>query len=379
MTAQGQGPPPGISFFTEPEVRMPSAAATHKAPQWAQWAHSKKRSRKKRQEPSTDSGATGSHQRDASGQRPTAHKQDRRTTDTWEDDSWDTAGYRAKQDRDIKAWAEHKDDRTTDWQKDCSAHAAGTWKNDNWDTGDLSSKHESAPKIKPEQQDYTATKEQQDETGQTTADDDEGSELEIIATTIKVKKKIFKAVTTVIQSGFALDHRRSTMGLAQISPSKALAILGNIHTTNPANAQRYLDQSIEEVIATHGSTQPQARPMPSHVKHMHWTAELISRQLVNFVRYPTTRPRGLHVYRHDMLRIEDVMTWWGTREGLTTTEVIEAVRAHSMDRTRKRFTLVTESHRTMLMVHKHMPVGQATHRAFMLKTKLRKNSQGKKK
>ena len=88
---------------------------------------------------------------------------------------------------------------------------------------------------------------------------------------------------------------------------------------------------------------------------------------------------GLHFYKYDMLRIEDVMTWWGTREGVTTTEVIEAVKEYSMDRTRKRFTLVTESHRTMLMVHKYTPIGQATHRAFMLKTKLRKSSQGKKK
>ena len=90
-----------------------------------------------------------------------------------------------------------------------------------------------------------------------------------------------------------------------------------------------------------------------------------------------------------MLRIQDVMTWWGTREGLTTTEVIEAIKEHSMEQTRRRFTLIAEGHRTMLMVHKYTPVGQATHSAFLTrpqkgnallqKTKQRKSSQGIKK
>ena len=75
-----------------------------------------------------------------------------------------------------------------------------------------------------------------------------------------------------------------------------------------------------------------------------------------------------------MLRIEDVMTWWGTREGLTTTEVIEAIKEHSMEQTRRRFTFITEAHRTMLMVHKYTRVGQATHSAFSTAFKARRKS-----
>ena len=322
MTAQVLRPTTGSSDFTE--IGMPSATAMPKAPSAA---HSKKRACKERKA-STDGegGATWSHQWDASEQW---------ATDSREDDTWGT-----------------------------------------WGSG---AKHGSAPKAKAKHQDDKATDVPQDATEQPTASDDEGSELELVATTFSVKKKVFRAVTAVIQWGYALDHRRSTIGLAQISPAKALAILGNIHTVGSDDSQQYVDRCIEEAIATHGSTQPQALPRPSYAKHIHWTAQLISRQLVNFVRYPTTRPMGLHVYKYDMLRIEDVMTWWGTREGLTTTEVIEAVKEHSMDRTMKRFSLVSEPHRTMLIVHKNTPVGQATHRAFSLKTKLRKNSQGKKK
>ena len=73
------------------------------------------------------------------------------------------------------------------------------------------------------------------------------------------------------------------------------------------------------------------------------------------------------------------MTWWGTRDGLTTTEVIEAIKEHSMEQTRRRFTLITESHRTMLMVHKNNAIGQATHRAFLQPTKRRNSIHGKKK
>ena len=122
-----------------------------------------------------------------------------------------------------------------------------------------------------------------------------------------------------------------------------------------------MDSWIEEITATHGSTQPQALPRLSHAKHQHYTAELISRALVNFIRRPTTRPKGLHVYRHNMLRIQDVMTWWGTREGLTTTEIIEAIKENATDlnTNRTRFTLVSEAHRTMLMVHKRTSVGQS--------------------
>ena len=80
-----------------------------------------------------------------------------------------------------------------------------------------------------------------------------------------------------------------------------------------------------------------------------------------------------------MLRIENVMTWLGTREGLTTTEVIEAIKEHSMDQVKKRFPLLAEPHRTMLVVHKNNAIGQATHKAFQQKTKQRKSSQGKKK
>ena len=291
--------------------------------------HSKKWAGKERQASTDgDGGATWSHQRDAWKQWPTVRRQERWATDSWKDDTWGTWGSSSKHDSAPKAWAEHKDDKATD-----------------------------VP---------------QDKTEQSTARDDEGSEFEIVATTISVKKRVFRAVTAVIQWGYALDHRRSSIGLAQISPAKALAILGNIHTVGSDDPQQYVDRCIEEVIATHGCIQPQALPRPSYAKHIHWTAQLISRQLVNFVRYPTTRPMGLHVYKYDMLRIEDVMTWWGTREGVTTTEVIEAVKEYSMDRTRKRFTLVTESHRTMLMVHKYTPIGQATHRAFRSKTKLRK-------
>ena len=72
-----------------------------------------------------------------------------------------------------------------------------------------------------------------------------------------------------------------------------------------------------------------------------------------------------------MLRIQDVMTWWGTREGLTTTEVIEAIKQNAIDLStnKRRFTLVSEAHSTMLMVHKRTAVAQSQRGVFKPKAK----------
>ena len=63
------------------------------------------------------------------------------------------------------------------------------------------------------------------------------------------------------------------------------------------------------------------------------------------------------------------MEFWGACEGLTTTEVIEAIKAHSKDKGISRFTLSTEAHRTMLTVGKTTPIGQAEYKAHTSKTK----------
>ena len=70
-----------------------------------------------------------------------------------------------------------------------------------------------------------------------------------------------------------------------------------------------------------------------------------------------------------MFRIEDVMELWGTREGLTTTKVVEAIKAHRIDKGRRMFTLSTEAHRTMLTVRKVTLIGQAEHKAHTPKAK----------
>ena len=267
---------------------------------------------------------------------------------------------------DAPPWARWKAGNTTDNGDNIASGNAGYW-----------SKYDSAATAWAQHEDVHTTDQPQDNTKQPTTRDEEDSELELMADKIRVKKKVFRAVSRVIEWGFALDHRRTTIGLAQIDPDKALSILRNIHTVVAEDPQQYVDRCVAEVIAKHGDNQ--VLPRPRHVKHIHWTAQLISRQLVNFVRYPTTLPPGLHVYKQDMLRREDVMTWWGTREGLTTTEVIEAIKEHSMDQVKKRFTLLAEPHRTMLVVHKNNAIGQATHKAFQQKTKQRKSSQGKKK
>ena len=72
-----------------------------------------------------------------------------------------------------------------------------------------------------------------------------------------------------------------------------------------------------------------------------------------------------------MFRIQDVMACWGTWEGLTTTEVIEAIKAHSKDKGIRRFTLSTEAQHTMLTVGKTTPVGQAEHKPHTAKSKFK--------
>ena len=198
--------------------------------------------------------------------------------------------------------------------------------------------------------------------------DDESSELEL-TTTYRIKKKVAMAVSSTIEAGHALDHHRATRGLSQISPSTALKILSNIQTASYTNPQQYLDRCIEEVIATHGSTQSSVPQQPRYAKHAYWTSQLITKQLDTWACRPSTRPEGLRTYRQGMFRIEDVMEFWGTYEGLTTTEVIQAIKTHNKDKGVSRFTLSTEAHHTMLTVGKTTPIGQAEHKAHTPKAK----------
>ena len=363
-TTQASGSSIDRQPFLEPQLQMPIIS---KAPKWAQFpqwigeqhkapsmphplledhsaappskkrklgipratilAHSKRAGKKREEQSGGDKVSNCSYQRDTWEQWPTVRTQDEWSSSSWHDKTWDT-------------WS--------------SSHQQDT-----------------APLAKAEHEDHKATDGLPNETKQPSAIDEEGSDMEITAATVRVKKKIFRAVTAAIQLGHALDHCRTTLGLAQIAPSKALSILNTLHTAKPGDPQEYVDSRIEEIIATFGSTQQQALPRPSHAKHQHYTAELISRALVNFIRCPTTRPKGLHIYKHSMLRIQDVMRWWGTSEGLTTTEVIEAIKENTTDQNtnRKRFTLVSEAHRTMLIVHRHPSVGQIQRGAFKPKAK----------
>ena len=364
-TSQASGASVGRPPFMEPHLEMPIIS---KAPKWAQFPkhdneehkvppmpqplladHSAALPSKKRKTFGIPSATIVAHSKRAGKKREERSGGDEASNwshqwDSWE--QWPTAGAQ-------KEWS------------------SGNWNEYTWDTWIFSPQQDTAPLAKAEHEDHKATDGLQNETKQPSAIDEEGSDIEITAATGRVKKKIFRAVTAAIQLGHALDHCRTTLGLAQIAPSKALSILNTLHTAKPGDPQEYVDSWIEEIIATFGSTQQQALPRPSHAKHQHYTAELISRALVNFIRCPTTRPKGLHIYRHSMLRIQDVMRWWGTSEGLTTTEVIEAIKENTTDQNtnRTRFTLVSEAHRTMLMVHRHPSVGQIQRGAFKPKAK----------
>ena len=261
----------------------------------------------------------------------------------------------------------HRQDTATESKKPGTTARPQEWtpsdseEYDSWGTWGPRTKHHTAPEAQ------SAAK--ADKAAQVFLDtDDEGSELEL-TTTYRVKKKVSMAVSSTIEAGYALDHHRSTSGLSQISPSTALKILGNIHTAIYSNPQQYLDRCIEEVIATHGSTQSSVPPQPRYAKHAYWTAQLITKQLDKWACRPSTRPQRLRTYRQGMFRIEDVMEFWGTYEGLTTTEVIEAIKAHSKDKGVSRFTLSTEAHHTMLTVGKTTPIGQAEHKAHTPKAK----------
>ena len=59
------------------------------------------------------------------------------------------------------------------------------------------------------------------------------------------------------------------------------------------------------------------------------------------------KPKGLYTYRHGQFLIKDIMEFWGTSEGLTTKQVIQAIKAHSNDNGGNRFTLCTQQHHTI--------------------------------
>lgn len=57
-------------------------------------------------------------------------------------------------------------------------------------------------------------------------------------------------------------------------------------------------------------------------------SEWISRTVAGFGRYPDKRPAGLHVDKNGALRLGDLMSTWGLKQGLKEDEVLHAVRAH---------------------------------------------------
>ena len=59
-----------------------------------------------------------------------------------------------------------------------------------------------------------------------------------------------------------------------------------------------------------------------------------------------------------MFRIGDIMKYWGTKEGITTKQLLQAIKAHS-GKWANRFTLCTLHNQRMLKVHSTPPIGQA--------------------
>ena len=260
----------------------------------------------------------------------------------------------------------HRQDTSAASKKSGTATLPREWTrsdsdDDTWGPWGPRPKCRSAPKAQP------ATK--ADKAARTVPDtDDEDSELELTIT-YRVKKKVALAVTSTIEAGYALDYHNSTRGLAQTSPSTALKILESLRTATYANPQQHLDRCIKEAIATHMSTQPLEPPQPRCAQHSYWTAQLITRQLEKWASSPSTLPPGLHTYGQGRFRIDEIMGCWGTREGLTTTEVIAAIKAHCMGRGRSMFALSTESHYTLLAVGKVTPIGQAEQQVHTTITK----------
>ena len=139
-------------------------------------------------------------------------------------------------------------------------------------------------------------------------------------------------------------------------------ILSNLHTAQGNNSQRYLDNCIDEATTTQNRPQRAATPQPRQAAQEHWTPKRIAKQIEIWACHPHTRPQGLGTYEQGMFRVQDIMSLWGTPHGLTTHQVIRAIKAHHKNQGKNRLTLSTQANHTMLMVHKTPPVGQSGHK-----------------
>ena len=188
--------------------------------------------------------------------------------------------------------------------------------------------------------------------------EEESSELEL-PTTFRIKKEVEKAVVDAIEEGHALDYDRATRGLSHISPAKALQALSSLQSATYTNAQHHLDNYIDVVIATQRSTQSSGTQQHSEAMRASWTPRQIAEQLEAWAWRPSTRPGGIRTYEQGMFRINDIMEYWATSEGITAKQLIHAIKAYSNNKGASRFSVCTRPHNTMLKVYKTLPVGQA--------------------
>ena len=192
--------------------------------------------------------------------------------------------------------------------------------------------------------------------------DEDSSELELL-TTFRIKKVVAEEIADVIEQGHSIEYQRTARGLAQISSAEALKALRDLRCAVYTNAQQYLDNYIAVVHATQGITAPyetlqhkKAREARSH--HCLWTQRQIIEQLQFWAMRPSSRPAGLNTYEQGMFRIKDIMKYWGTKDGITTKQLLQAIKAHS-GKWANRLSLCTLHNQRMLKVHSTPPIGQA--------------------
>ena len=151
----------------------------------------------------------------------------------------------------------------------------------------------------------------------------------------------------------------ATQALCNLNMQVALHILDNIVITAPADINTWLrDRVTSASILIHQEVANISdvdiialtiqRSQPVQLSSYH-----ISKQIVSFGRYLSTRPRGLLTDAEERISLHSLMATWGTPQGLNTAQVQAVLQQHAMSRKGQRFTTIAVHNDIMITVSKH--------------------------
>ena len=172
--------------------------------------------------------------------------------------------------------------------------------------------------------------------------------------TAPLSQAVQEAVNTLIAQHWDMNLAVATQALYKLNIDVALHILETVTTTAPDNIDNWIQ---DRAMAAFRSQQHQALAIPeaaTRAPQLHsaqppqLTSLQISKQIAKFWRYPHKRPFGMWADLDGRLSLQNLMSTWGTLQGLSWDDVKAVLQQHGTSNKGQRF--ITTAVRNDLMI-----------------------------